>query len=111
MSPGGEAPGPTPQDIAKSQSEAAFSELVRIMREIYSMQLDESGQGMTERQPLFVFDVAAGKDEFTRAPRGMFFRPVGSGRGVDAGQSVSGVSANTSNRASRGRTDPSRRMA
>jgi hypothetical protein len=111
LSPGGEAPGPAPQELAKAQSEAAFSELVRIMREIYSIQLDESGKGMTERQPLFVFDVAAGKDEFTRAPRGMFFRPVGSGRGVDAGQSVSGVSANTSNRAAPGRTDRSRRMA
>lgn len=111
LSPGGEAPGPAPQELAKAQSEAAFSELVRIMREIYSIQLDESGKGMTERQPLFVFDVAAGKDEFTRAPRGMFFRPVGSGRGVDAGQSVSGVSANTSNRAASGRTDRSRRMA
>jgi len=111
LSPGGEAPGPAPQDIAKAQSEAAFNELVRIMREIYSIQLDESGKGMTERQPLFVFDVSAGKDEFTRAPRGLFFRPVGSGRGVDAGQAVSGVSANTSNRAAVGRTNPNRRMA
>lgn len=111
LSPGGEAPGPAPQELAKAQSEAAFSELVRIMREIYSIQLDESGKGMTERQPLYVFDVAAGKDEFTRAPRGMFFRPVGSGRGVDAGQSVSGVSANTSNRAAMGRADRGRRMA
>jgi hypothetical protein len=67
--------------------------------------------GDTPRNPVYVFDVTPSKDEFTRAPRGMFFRPVGSGRGVDAGQSVSGVSANTSNRASRGRTDPSRRMA
>ena len=67
--------------------------------------------GDTPRNPVYVFDVTPSKDEFTRAPRGMFFRPVGSGRGVDAGQSVSGVSANTSNRASRGRTDSSRRMA
>jgi hypothetical protein len=60
---------------------------------------DAPGLGDTPRNPLYVFDVTPSKDEFTRAPRGMFFRPVGSGRGVDAGQSVSGVSSNTTNRA------------
>jgi hypothetical protein len=56
--------------------------------------------GDTPRNPLYVFDVTPSRDEFTRAPRGLFFRPVGSGRGVDGGQSLSGVSSNTTNRAS-----------
>jgi len=98
---------PTPPKVESD----AFNQLVKLLEELYAIQLDESGKGMTERQPLFVFDVSAGKDEFTRAPRGLFFRPVGSGRGVDAGQAVSGVSANTSNRAAIGRTNQNVRMA
>jgi len=60
--------------------------------------------GDTPRNPLYVFDVTPSRDEFTRAPRGLFFRPVGSGRGVDGGQAVSGVSSNTTNRATSRRT-------
>ena len=60
--------------------------------------------GDTPRNPLYVFDVTPSRDEFTRAPRGLFFRPVGSGRGVDGGQALSGVSSNTTNRAMSRRT-------
>ncbi|NDE16986.1 hypothetical protein EBZ80_18860, partial [bacterium] len=44
--------------------------------------------GDSARNPVYVFDVSPSKDEFTRAPRGLFFRPVGIGRGVDAGQAL-----------------------
>jgi hypothetical protein len=63
---------------------------------------DMQSLGDTPRNPLYVFDVTPSKDEFTRAPRGMFFRPIGSGRGVDAGQAITGVSANTTNRGGAG---------
>lgn len=93
-------------------NEDAFNALLAVLANIPGGAGEPPAElGDTPRNPVYVFDVTPSKDEFTRAPRGMFFRPVGSGRGVDAGQSVSGVSANTSNRASRGRTDPSRRMA
>ena len=101
--PGAPAGLPAPAPLAPETTEP-FRELVRILRELYSVQLDEAGAGMTERQPLYVFDVAAGRDEFTRAPRGLFFRPVGSGRGVDGGQALSGVSSNTTNRRTSRRT-------
>lgn len=98
------SPGTAPSGQIGADTSGAFADLVRILRELFAVQLDEAGAGMTERQPLYVFDVAAGRDEFTRAPRGLFFRPVGSGRGVDGGQAVSGVSSNTTNRATSRRT-------
>lgn len=98
------SPGTAPSGQIGADTSGAFADLVRILRELFAVQLDEAGAGMTERQPLYVFDVAAGRDEFTRAPRGLFFRPVGSGRGVDGGQSLSGVSSNTTNRAMSRRT-------
>lgn len=98
------SPGTAPSGQIGADTSGAFADLVRILRELFAVQLDEAGAGMTERQPLYVFDVAAGRDEFTRAPRGLFFRPVGSGRGVDGGQALSGVSSNTTNRRASRRT-------
>jgi hypothetical protein len=98
------SPGTAPSGQIGADTSGAFADLVRILRELFAVQLDEAGAGMTERQPLYVFDVAAGRDEFTRAPRGLFFRPVGSGRGVDGGQALSGVSSNTTNRRTSRRT-------
>ena len=49
---------------------------------------DAQQLGDSARNPVYVFDVSPSKDEFTRAPRGLFFRPVGIGRGVNAGQAL-----------------------
>lgn len=98
LSPGAEAI-PAGQ-LAFQDTGPAFNELVRILRELVNAQLDDAGRGLTERAPLYVYDVAPSKDEFSRAPRGLFFRPVGVDRGVSGGQSLSGVTSGTTNRSS-----------
>ena len=55
---------------------------------IFTTAADAQQLGDSARNPVYVFDVSPSKDEFTRAPRGLFFRPVGIGRGVNAGQAL-----------------------
>lgn len=87
------------------KSSEAFKNLLVLLAEMArrpGVADTEEAQRMGEspRNPVYVFDVTPSRDEFTQAPRGLFFRPVGVDRGVSGGQALSGVTSGTTNRGS-----------
>ena len=95
---GGSAPvpGASQQEMIQKQADmtAAFNVLVDALKRSQGIGESPSAQeaqqlGDSARNPVYVFDVSPSKDEFTRAPRGLFFRPVGTGRAVETGSAVS----------------------
>lgn len=89
-------PGASQQEMMQKQADmaAAFNALVDALKRSQGIGESPSAQdaqqlGDSARNPVYVFDVSPSKDEFTRAPRGLFFRPVGTGRAVETGSAVS----------------------
>lgn len=70
-------------------TEDAFRALIATLAEIPEAAGTPGADiGDTPRNPLYVFDVTPSRDEFTRAPRGMFFRPNIQSRAVTGDQSI-----------------------